>query len=49
MNYFKQFVKKLLLSKPVKKPLGRWHTETCVKKLEYKIYLSNIDNSYTNK
>ncbi len=49
MNYFKLFLQKLLRYNPKPKPLGRWKTESCDKKLNYKIYLSNIDNSYSSK
>ena len=43
MKYFLIIVKKLI-SKPVQQPLGRWRTETCNKKLNNKIDLSNEDH-----
>jgi hypothetical protein len=43
MKYFLIVVKKLI-SKPIQQPLGRWRTETCNKKLNNKIDLSNEDH-----
>jgi hypothetical protein len=43
MKYFLIVVKKLI-SKPIQQHLGRWRTETCNKKLNNKIDLSNEDH-----
>lgn len=48
MKYLKRIIQKIL-PKEVPKPVGRWRIEVCDKQLHYKIYLSNMDNSFDVK
>jgi len=47
MNYIKMMYKNFIQTnfiQRVQKPLGRWRTESCPKKLDYKIHLTNEDH-----
>ena len=43
MKHIITIIKKMLLQ-DVPKPLGRWRTENCIKKMDHKIDLSNEDH-----